>query len=108
MSCRSGPLRLPPRKQRPVCGDPDSRGHFVGVYTGLAGMIVVGPTVGREMNDPGERPGRYNLFHPDKLTRRVNARSTRSGPVRQNKQKSLRNQRRLFLTTNFKGNLTEA
>jgi len=60
MSCRTGPLRV----ERPLRG----------VYTGLAGMIIVGPTVGREMNDPGQRPGRRSPFHPDRLKRRVNAR----------------------------------
>src|ERR1700722_8508655 len=29
VSCRTGPLRLPPHKRRPVCGDPDSGSHFV-------------------------------------------------------------------------------
>ena len=39
------------------------------------------------------------LFNLDQLKRRANARPTRSGPVRQDKQKSLRNQRRLFHAT---------
>jgi hypothetical protein len=69
MSCRTGPLRV----ERPLRG----------VYTGLAGMIFLGPPVGREIIDPDQREGLCCLFHPDKLKRRANARPTRSGPVRQ-------------------------
>jgi hypothetical protein len=69
LSCRTGPLRV----VRPLRG----------AYTRLEEIIFFGPTVGREINDPGQRPGRCGLFHPDKLKRRANARPTRSGPVRQ-------------------------
>jgi hypothetical protein len=54
-----------------------------GVSTGLEGTIFFGPTVGREIHDPGHGPGRCGLFHLDQLKRRADARATRSGPVRQ-------------------------
>src|SRR3982074_1081017 len=48
LSCRTGPLGLPPRQRRPFCGGPDSRGHFVACIPCLALMIFVGPPVGRK------------------------------------------------------------
>jgi hypothetical protein len=68
LSCRTGPLRV----VRPLRGG----------YTGLEGILFFGPTVGREINDPGQRPGRCRLFDPDKLERRANARPNR-GPRKQ-------------------------
>jgi hypothetical protein len=48
LSCRTGPLRV----ERPLRG----------VYTGRDKMVFFGPTVGREDNDPGQRPGRRCFF----------------------------------------------
>jgi hypothetical protein len=74
----------PPRKRRPVCGDPGRAATSWRVY--------------RSWNDHLLRPDRWSeiiwsrptagpmlSFHPNKLKRRVNARATRSGPVRQDK-----------------------
>jgi len=52
MSCRTGPLRV----GRPLHG----------VYTGLAGMIFIGPTVGRRRTIPAN--GRANAVYLAKAT----------------------------------------
>jgi hypothetical protein len=64
-----GPLRV----ERPLRG----------VYTGLAGIIGIGPPVGRANFSSDQREDHRFPSCPDKLKRRANARATRSGPVRQ-------------------------
>jgi hypothetical protein len=47
LSCRTGPLRLPPHERRPVRGDPDSGGRSHAFLIGLAGSLFwVLPLVG--------------------------------------------------------------
>src|SRR5260370_32707177 len=58
-------------------------GHFVACIPCLAWMDFGGPPVGRKKRRSDQREDLCSLKRPDKLKGRVNARPTRSGPVRQ-------------------------
>ena len=57
--------------------------HFVVGIPCHGRMIFFRPPVGRQLNDPDQREGLCCSFRLVNLKRRVNARPTRSGPVRQ-------------------------